>query len=136
VYGRFAESEADRQVRELREQIHRMGGRTSIRDLMRSSRRYNKAEIAESALAALVRNDSGRWETVLPGPKGGHPTRVFQLTDAVDADTTLENSGNDEVVSTSNAAEVEDDQLEEAGEAAPEDANHAVPVGDSEWGEV
>jgi hypothetical protein len=139
VYGRFAESEADRQVRELCELIRGKGGSISVRDLMRSSRRYSTAEAAEGALARLAQRGGGRWKPVPPGSTGGQPTRVFHLVDTVDADTTFENSRNNEVVSASAAPEVRDEPLEEFGETnATENPDPNVPVltGESEWGEV
>jgi hypothetical protein len=139
VYGRFAESEVDRQDRELCEQIRRMGGSVRVRELTRSSRRFAKAEVAESALTVLVGKGFGRWKPVPPGPKGGQPTRVFQLVDAVDTDTTSENSGIDEVVSTSAEPEVRDEPLEQTGETdAIENPERPVTAltSESEWGEV
>jgi hypothetical protein len=101
VYGILAESELERQERELIELIRRKGGRLTTRELMRASRRYTKAREADGALNDLVRSGSGRWEPVPAGREGGKPTRVFQLTDEADVDITTANAGNDEVMSTS-----------------------------------
>jgi hypothetical protein len=122
VYGLFAESEADRHDRELCEQIRRMGGCASVRNLMRSSRRFATAGNAEAALARLARRGLGRWELVPPGPKGGQPTSVFHLVDAVDADTTSTNFGNKTEVSASAESEVRDESLGETSEGDPSES--------------
>ena len=100
VYGMFTESEADREDRELAAQIRRRGGTLSARELMRSSHRYPSATAAEAALNRLARRNWGRWQNVPAGPKGGQPTRTLQLVDSADTDTTSQNTGIREVVST------------------------------------
>lgn len=102
VYGVMSESEQERDQRELSELIVRNGGAVSVRQLMRSSQRFNTAEDAEAALDALGRQGWGRWTVTPSGPKGGAPARAFQLTTCVDTDTTSQTSGINGVVVTEN----------------------------------
>lgn len=88
VYAVLAESEADREDRELVELIQRKGGSVTPRDLMRCSRRYATSAGAEAALDALAKAGRGSWQNVPTGPKGGKPTRVFCCADTVDVDNT------------------------------------------------
>ena len=53
----------------------------TIRELQRGPRQYRQAEVAEAALADLVKYGWGRWHTVASGPTGGHSFRVFILGD-------------------------------------------------------
>ena len=100
VYGLFAENQRVRDNRELVEQIRRRGGSVTVRELMRSSRRYRTAALAEAALIGLVLLSYGCWKVIPAGPKGGQPTRRFKLIDTVDGATTDEDTENGEVVST------------------------------------
>jgi hypothetical protein len=87
-YRMLAESEQDREQRELIELVQRKGGAVTPRELMRTPpRRYRTADDAESALNALVKANRGRWEIDNHGGGRGQPTQRMRLTDAVDADT-------------------------------------------------
>jgi hypothetical protein len=92
VYALLAESEADREDRELVELIRRKGGSVTPRDLMRACRLFVTSADAEAALDVLVKAGRGQWQNVPTGPKGGKPSRVFYCSDAVDADNTPTNS--------------------------------------------
>lgn len=76
---------------DLIELIERCGGRTTVRNLMRRTRRFAKAADAKAALDALVADGKGEWKTV-PG-KNGKKVPEFELADpddgvdTVDADT-------------------------------------------------
>ena len=61
-----------------------------MRELMRSSRRYRTAALAEAALGGLVVLGYGCWRVTPAGRKGGQPTRRFELADSVDGATTDE----------------------------------------------
>ena len=91
IYAMLAEDDDGRNVREMVEWIERRGGRTTVRELMRSSRAYPTSEMAEQALNGLVQARLGRWEDTTPTAQGGRPTRRFILADTVDVDTTPEN---------------------------------------------
>jgi hypothetical protein len=88
VYGILAESDADREHRELVDLIRRKGGTVTARDLQRSSRRYQTSDDAEAALDSLAKTGAGHWEPIPTGPSGGKPTRRFTLVDTVDVDDT------------------------------------------------
>ena len=133
VYSLFTENEVDRRDRELYEQIHRAGGSVGVRDLMRSSRSYPTAESSEAALARLAARGWGRWTPVPAGPKGGQPTRVFQLAETVDIDTTFDSPGIYEVVSAPMVPNVRGEDPEDIGEA---DAIENPAANVAEWGEV
>lgn len=81
VYANLAESEEDRQGRELCDWIaQRPAKRCTVRDLCTyNARRYPTATDAEAALQGLVMAGRGSWQHVPPGPRGGQPTRFFQL---------------------------------------------------------
>ena len=98
VYARLTESPEDRERRQLLELIERKGGTVTLRGLMRASRRFPTADLAEIALIQLVRDGLGVWA---PNPTNGRATRVFRLISSVGADTSPENSGDDGLLSTS-----------------------------------
>jgi hypothetical protein len=100
VYGLLNEAEEDRQRRELVELVQRLGGRVTARDLMKHSRAYPTAEVAERALAELGQAGLGRWEDAGPTAQGGRPTRFLVLANAVDVDTTPKTLEKPGVVST------------------------------------
>lgn len=80
VYGMWEEKEEERESRELEEWIRRRGEPVSVRDLMNSYHRFRgKQQDAEAALEALVEARRGRWVDRPPGPKGGRPSRYFEL---------------------------------------------------------
>src|SRR5262249_55224393 len=88
VYSVLAERNEHREQRELIELVQRKGGAITVRELMRCSRQFPKADDAEAALSALAKAGFGHWEPVPAGPEGGKPTRVFSLSDPADADKT------------------------------------------------
>lgn len=88
VYGVLAETDEEREARDLLALIRRKGGRMTTAELMRCSRRYTTAEAAEWALDRLVKAQSGRWESLPTGPKGGKPSRAFRTVDTADVDHT------------------------------------------------
>ena len=79
-------SDEDQARHELLELVQRLGGRASVRDLQKHSRRYPTADAARVALNDLVNKSYGSWKEV----KGrGRPTAVFVLAEPVGAvDTT------------------------------------------------
>ncbi len=88
VYRLFSEEERDREDRELFQLVTRMGGRVTVRDLMRNSRRFANADTTEKALHRLVARKCGEWEAKKPTAKGGRPSQTFQLYGVETADTT------------------------------------------------
>jgi hypothetical protein len=90
IYAMLDESELDKGRRELVEKIRQKEGSLTARELMRSTRRYQTMEEAQSALDDLANHGFGRWEWSTRTSRGGRPTRRLVLTD-VDADTTSEN---------------------------------------------
>jgi hypothetical protein len=82
VYAMLGETALERDRRELAELIERRGGQVTVRDMMRGpgQRRYGSAPEWEQALNDLVLAGLGRWHDSNPGPKGGHPIKVFVLT--------------------------------------------------------
>lgn len=85
LYLILNETDDARDIRELIELIRRKGGRVAPRDLMRCSRSYPTAGLAEEALERLVKMGKGTWEPTGTGPTGGRPGRVFNLADTVDS---------------------------------------------------
>lgn len=104
VYGLFAETDDDRQQRDLVEWIRRRGGTVTVRDLTRGPRQYRgDSEAAELALRELADAGIGSWDSCPAGDQGGRPTQVFRLAtgDTGDGDETCPHSGKMEVVSPS-----------------------------------
>jgi hypothetical protein len=80
VYGFFAETDDERDQRELVDLVQRrFNGRVTARDLMHASRKYQPTEAAESALNALNAAGLGCWETVKTRTR---PRREFVLSPA------------------------------------------------------
>ena len=80
VYRALAETDEERERRELVELVQVRGGRITCRELMRAKRRYrDSAEEARAALDDLVDAGLGHWVRKGPGPKGGQPTEAFVL---------------------------------------------------------
>lgn len=83
VYETFGESEEAQEQRRLIELIRRKGGSVTPRNLMRSSRQYSSADIAEEALDGLVKAGLGTWREDDHGGGRGRPVRRFVLIDGV-----------------------------------------------------
>jgi hypothetical protein len=82
IYAVLSESDADRARRRLIEAIHeRLGGRATVRDVMRRGPRSlrGSADDAKRALDDLVAHDLAHWEGAGAGSKGGRPTDVLVL---------------------------------------------------------
>ncbi|MCH8853966.1 MAG: DUF3987 domain-containing protein, partial [Planctomycetes bacterium] len=79
VYAILGEADGDRENRQLVELIERKGGNITVREIMRSSRMFGEYADAESALQGLVDSGEGTWITPKPGPKGGPPSKRFEL---------------------------------------------------------
>jgi hypothetical protein len=79
IYDALAETQAQRDRRELVEFIQSRGGAVSVRDVITYYWPLkNQSEETEWRLNALVRSGFGNWHDSRP-PGRGRPTRVFQL---------------------------------------------------------
>jgi hypothetical protein len=102
VYAVLSESDEERERRELVELMQRKGGCVTVRELMRSSRRYRaSADAARAALEKLVKERLAIPERADSGSAGGCPTTRYRLGsgDSGDGDTTSKNCEKIEVVS-------------------------------------
>lgn len=98
VYGTLAETEQEREFREVIELLRRRGGRISARELCQSSRRFRgNTEAAEAFLMELHRKKVGRWVSIPAGPSGGRPTREFELLELSTEPEPQEHAGNGQV---------------------------------------
>lgn len=89
VYLTLAETDEERQRRELTELIERKGGCITVRGLQRCTRRFaDSAEAAEEPLGELAKAGIGHWVAVPPTRKGGQPKRIFRLSTPLTVDTT------------------------------------------------
>jgi hypothetical protein len=79
IYAVLAETEEQRDLRQLIELIQRKGNRISARDLAKATRRFRNSDEAEGALIELVEGNAGRWQNVPTTSQGGRATRVFEL---------------------------------------------------------
>lgn len=79
VLGLPAPAPAITPHRQLAELIAKLGGRITVRILMRSSRRYKKSDQAEAALAELVSAGLATRRTQPAGAKGGRPVELFEV---------------------------------------------------------
>jgi hypothetical protein len=80
VYSVLRESEEERRLRELVEQIERHGGSITARELRRASTtRYPDTEAARVALDHLAAARLGKWELATSNSTGGRPTERFFL---------------------------------------------------------
>jgi hypothetical protein len=91
VYSMLAESQEDREARELLNWIRQRGGQVTLRDLTHGLRRYRgKVDQAEDDLDRLADAKLGSWQMINQKPKGGRPTRIFRLfknvTESIQAD--------------------------------------------------
>ena len=81
VYAMFAadgQNEATKQE-QLSRMIEKVGGEATVRDSQRSSSLYADAVEWKEAVDDLARVGLGRWNTIKPGPTGGHPIQEFVL---------------------------------------------------------
>ena len=80
IYASLAETQEQREQRELVEFIQWRGGAVYERDVMQSfTRLKNNKPGTERELTALVKAGLGKWEPVDHGGGPGRPTRKFQL---------------------------------------------------------
>lgn len=102
LIGGKGESAEARELRQLVSLVREKGGRITVRDLMRASRRYRPgAKIAESALQMLVQRGVGRWEIQ---KTGGRERRDFVLNEPGPSnagDTCSRNTGETDLLSPS-----------------------------------
>ena len=80
VYAMLGESDEDRDQHRLAEWIDRKGGSVTIREVQQGHRRFTTADDTEDALHELVEAGYGNWEDVPTTPKGGRPSRAFNLS--------------------------------------------------------
>jgi hypothetical protein len=114
VYDLLAESDQEREQRLLAEWIGGRGGSVSVRDVQNGRRRIKSSDEAEAALNDLVKAGHGRWRDIPAGPRGGPPTRRFELHESVSVYTTPEKSEeNVSCVDEGRADDVPDDDWEE-----------------------
>jgi len=114
VYELWSETPEDREDRDLVELCQRKGGVVTVRDLMRSTRRFATAEDAEHALNRLVRAGVGIWTTDESDGKRGRPARRFRLAvDALTVDTNSEFPDENAFVSTVNGVNGRESEVEE-----------------------
>jgi hypothetical protein len=102
VYAVLSESDEEREQRELVELMQCKSDCLTVRELMRSSRRYRaSADEAEAALEELVKARLATRENAGSGSAGGCLTTRYRLVtgDSGDGDTTLKNTEKSEVVS-------------------------------------
>jgi hypothetical protein len=79
IYAMLAETQDQREQRELVEFVERRGGVVTVRDVIRCYWPLKgEREKAEQTLDQLVKTGRGRWEELRP-PGRGRPTRVFRL---------------------------------------------------------
>jgi hypothetical protein len=79
VYGVLAETDEQRDRRQLADWIARKGGAVTVRALQQGRRGYGTAEAAEAALQELAKAGLGTWEESPTTAKGGRPSSVFRL---------------------------------------------------------
>ncbi len=79
MLGSGDDGEESRRRRLAIEKVHELGGRITVRKLMRCCAEFSKsADVTEQTLNALVVAGLGRWEQSPPG-KSGRPSAVFVL---------------------------------------------------------
>lgn len=80
VYGVLAESDEQRERRQLLEWLRGKGGAVTARELQQGPRQYRgSTDAAETALQELVKAGLGTWQDLPTTDRGGRPGRVFQL---------------------------------------------------------
>jgi hypothetical protein len=91
VYSMLAESQDDREARELVNWIAQRSGQVTVRDLTHSLRRYRgNTDQAQADLERLAEAKLGRWETPKQNPKGGRQLRIFHLLNEVTGSADLD----------------------------------------------
>jgi len=86
VYAMLAESQDDREARELLNWVKQRGGQVTVRELTHGLRRYRgNAEQAEADLERLAEAKLGRWQTVRQNPTGGRQPRIFHLLNVTES---------------------------------------------------
>lgn len=114
VYELWSETPEDRENRDLVELCQRNGAVVTVRDLMRSTRRFATAQDAEHALVRLVRAGVGIWTTDKSDGKRGRPARRFRLAvDALTDDTNSEFPDENAFVTTVNGVNGLESEVEE-----------------------
>ena len=89
VYGVLAETDEQRERRQLVEWIARKGGAVTARELQQGPRQYRgSTDAAETALQDLVTAGFGTWQDLPTTDKGGRPGRVFRLGNSGNGYTT------------------------------------------------
>jgi len=118
VYGVLAETDEQRERRQLAEWIARKGGQVTARELQQGPRQYRgSTDAAEAALQELAKAGLGTWQDLPTTDKGGRPGRVFRLGNSGNGYTTPVNP------------EQNRGSVAVAGVAGPE-------TQDDDWGEV
>jgi hypothetical protein len=100
IIGGSGDSAENRERRKLVRLIRDKGGSTTVRELMRSCRRFRSdAQLAETALNDLVQAGVGTWQTV---ETAGRPKRTFVFFNKTgDGDGSPLNHGKNDLVSPS-----------------------------------
>lgn len=105
TYAMLDVDDNERELFDLVDLIHRLGGTVTPRELSRHSRRYQPASQAEETLDRLVKRGYARWELLKPSAKGGRPTKRIILHPYADTTDDNETEGEDGTVSTTAAAD-------------------------------
>jgi hypothetical protein len=83
IYNTLAETDEQREQRKLVEFIEKRGGAATVRDVTHYYWSLKgQTDKAEQALNALLKAGYGSWDMAATTPKGGRPTRKFQLLQA------------------------------------------------------
>jgi hypothetical protein len=93
VFAMLAESDQERENRELVELVERLGGKVTANQLRRHTRKYGSPDEAEAALQALVNDHKGDWKPNSTSNQGGRPTSVFVLRGVVKTPPSHEGNG-------------------------------------------
>ena len=87
IYSALRETDEQAGQRRRVESIQRKGGQVTVREWQRT-RSHKTASDSEAELAGLVKAGLGAWKYPKPGPAGGAPSKLFQLTTSSDTDRT------------------------------------------------
>src|SRR5262249_2492342 len=80
VYAMLDESDPERDQRRLVEWIERKGGSVTAHEVQQGCRWLKAPGAAEAALEELTKAGRGTWRDAPTTPKGGRPSRVFDLS--------------------------------------------------------